>query len=215
VIVDSEPARERATTAYLAGHGVSADPELFAAMMGRRVRELADALAPLVGRSPERTLADLEAAYWRLAEERVEPMPGLHRAMERLAGAGLPLAVASSGTRAYVEHVLGRLGVRAAFATVASGEDVSRGKPDPEVYLLAAERLGARPAACVAIEDAPHGVAAARAAGMRVVAVPHPLVAGLDLGAADVVVGDLDAAASWILARVRGRRSAPRGRPGR
>jgi HAD superfamily hydrolase (TIGR01509 family) len=199
VIVDSEPARERATTAYLARHGVAADPELFTAMMGRRVRELADALAPLVGRSPERTLADLEAAYWRLAEEQVEPMPGLHRAIARLAGAGLPLAVASSGTGAYVEHVLGRLGVRQAFAAVVCGEDVTHGKPDPEVYLLAAARLGAEPAACVAIEDAPHGVAAARAAGMRVVAVPHPLVAAADLAPADAVVADLDAAASWIL----------------
>jgi HAD superfamily hydrolase (TIGR01509 family) len=201
VIVDSEPAREQATVAYLAGHGVTADPELWAAMMGRRVRELADALAPLVGRSPEQTLVDLESAYWRLAEERVAPMPGLRPAIARLAGAGLPLAVASSGTAAYVEHVLDRLGVRSAFAVVVSGEDVRRGKPDPEIYRLAAERLGAEPAACVAIEDAPHGVAAARAAGMRVVAVPHPLVAGLDLGAADAVVADLEAAAAWILAQ--------------
>ncbi|HYY80960.1 MAG TPA: HAD family phosphatase [Actinomycetes bacterium] len=201
VIVDSEAARERATVDYLAARGVEAEPELFAAMMGRRVREMAESLAPLVRRSPAETLADLEAAYWRLAEERVEPMPKLREALDRLAGAGLPLAVATSGTRAYVEHVLGRLGVREAFAAVVSGEDVERGKPHPDVYLLAAERLAADPADCVAIEDAPHGIAAARAAGMRVVAVPHALVAGLDFSAADVVVGDLAQAAEWILSR--------------
>jgi HAD superfamily hydrolase (TIGR01509 family) len=199
VIVDSEPARERFTVDYLTGHGVAVDPDLFTGLIGRRVREMADALAPLVGRTLEQTLADLDAGYWRIATERVDPMPRLHRAVERLAGAGLPLAVATSGTRAYVEHVLDRLGVRAAFAAVVSGQDVTRGKPDPEVYLLAAERLGADPAACVAIEDAPHGVAAARAAGMRVVTVPHPLVAGLDFTPPRQVARDLDAAVDWIL----------------
>jgi beta-phosphoglucomutase-like phosphatase (HAD superfamily) len=82
---------------------------------------------------------------------------------------------------------------------VVSGEEVANGKPDPEVYLLAAARLGADPGDCAAVEDAPHGIAAARAAGMRVVAVPHPLTAGLDLSAADAVVADLRAAADWIL----------------
>jgi beta-phosphoglucomutase-like phosphatase (HAD superfamily) len=86
-----------------------------------------------------------------------------------------------------------------AFAAVVSGEEVAEGKPAPDVYLLAAERLGADPAACVAVEDAPHGIAAARAAGMRVVAVPHARTRALDLGHADVVVDDLEAAAAWIL----------------
>jgi HAD superfamily hydrolase (TIGR01509 family) len=126
-------------------------------------------------------------------------MPGLHAAVDRLAAAGLPLAVASSGTRAYVDHVLDLLGVRAAFATVVSGEDVHNGKPDPEIYLLAAARLHADPADCVAVEDTTHGIAAAHGAGMRAVAVTHPMNATLDLSAADAVVADLTAAAAWIL----------------
>jgi hypothetical protein len=87
----------------------------------------------------------------------------------------------------------------AAFAAVVSGEDVRHGKPDPEIYLLAAERLQADPGDCVAIEDTTHGIAAARGAGMRAVAVTHPMNATLDLSAADAVVADLDAVASWIL----------------
>jgi beta-phosphoglucomutase-like phosphatase (HAD superfamily) len=200
VMVDSEPVHERANAEYLAGLGISVDDqELFDDMMGRRVRELTDALAERLGLEPERVFADREAIFWRLLDQGIEPMPGLHAAVDRLAGAGLPLAVASSGTRAYVHHVLERLQVRAAFAAVVSGEDVRHGKPDPEIYLLAAERLHADPGDCVAIEDTTHGIAAARGAGMRSVAVTHPMNATLDLSAADAVVADLDAAAAWIL----------------
>jgi HAD superfamily hydrolase (TIGR01509 family) len=169
-------------------------------MLGRRVRDLTDAIAEQAGIPPEEAFAGREAVFWRLLEEAPPPMmPGLRPALARLAGAGLRLAVASSGTRGYVAHVLDRLGVAGAFAAVASGEEVADGKPDPGVYLLAAERLGTDPAACVAVEDAPHGIAAARAAGMRVVAVCHARTEALDLSQADVVVADLEAAADWIL----------------
>jgi len=200
VIVDSEPTHERANAEYAASLGATYDGRLADEMMGRRVRDLTDALALEVGLPPDEVFAGREAVFWRLLDEGLEPMPGLHAAIGKLAGAGLPLGVASSGTRAYVEHVLDRLGVRDAFATVVSGEDVAHGKPDPEIYLLAAERLGARPADCVAVEDATHGIASARAAGMRTVAVRHALNADLDLSAADAVAGDLAAAVNWILA---------------
>jgi HAD superfamily hydrolase (TIGR01509 family) len=199
VLVDSEPVHERANAEYLAGLGVTFDQELADDMMGRRVRELTDALAQRLGLEPERVFSDREAIFWRLLDQGLQPMPGLHAAVDRLAGAGLPLAVATSGTRAYVDHVLDRLRVRAAFAAVVSGEDVRNGKPDPEIYLLAAERLHADPGECVAVEDTTHGIAAAHGAGMRAVAVTHPLNATLDLSAADAVVADLTAAAAWIL----------------
>jgi HAD superfamily hydrolase (TIGR01509 family) len=202
VMVDSEPLQERATAAYLASLGAEAlaDAELLDDMMGRRVRELTDALAERLGLDPDQVFEEREAVFWRLLDKGIEAMPGLHAAVDRLAAAGLWLAVASSGTRAYVDHVLDRLGVRGAFATVVSGEDVHHGKPDPEIYLLAAERLHADPGDCVAIEDTTHGIAAARAAGMRAVAVTHPMNAALDLSAADAVLPDLAAAADWILA---------------
>jgi HAD superfamily hydrolase (TIGR01509 family) len=200
VLVDSEPTHERANLEYLAGVGVTLDPALAAAMLGRRVRDLTDAVAEQAGLPPEEAFAGREAVFWRLLQEAPPPpMPGLRPALARLAGAGLRLAVASSGTRAYVAYVLDRLGVAGAFAAVVSGEEVVDGKPDPGVYLLAAERLGADPAACVAVEDAPHGIAAGRAAGMRVVAVPNARTAALDLRQADVVVADLAAAADWII----------------
>jgi beta-phosphoglucomutase-like phosphatase (HAD superfamily) len=98
-----------------------------------------------------------------------------------------------------IDLVLDRAGLAGYFRATVSSEEVARGKPAPDVYLLAAERLRADPADCVAVEDAPHGIAAARAAGMRVVAVPHARTRALDLSQADVVVNDLEAAAAWIL----------------
>jgi HAD superfamily hydrolase (TIGR01509 family) len=200
VVVDSEPTHERANTEWLGSLGAVLVPNLAEAMMGRRVRDLTDVIARQAGLPPDEAFAGREAVFWRmLGEQALLPMPGLRPALARLAGAGLPLAVASSGTRAYVEHVLAGLGVADAFAAVVSGEEVADGKPAPDVYLLAAERLGADPADCVAVEDAPHGIAAARAAGMRVVAVPHARTKALDLSRADKVVPDLEAAAGWIL----------------
>jgi HAD superfamily hydrolase (TIGR01509 family) len=170
-------------------------------MMGRRVRELTDTLAERFGKPPEEVLAAREAIFWRLLEDGgVRPMPGLVTAIARLKGAGLVLAVATSGTRAYVELVLHRLGVRAAFRAVVSGEDVTFGKPHPESYLRAAALLAATPADCVALEDTVHGVTAARAAGMHAVAVPNAMTAGMDFSAAEAVVADLEAAAGYVLA---------------
>jgi HAD superfamily hydrolase (TIGR01509 family) len=204
VVVDSEPTHERANTEWLASLGTALAPDLAEAMMGRRVRDLTDVVARQAGLGPEEAFAGREAVFWRmLGEQALPPMPGLRAALARLAAAGLPLAVASSGTRTYVEHVLAGLRVAGAFAAVASGEEVASGKPAPDVYLLAAERLGADPADCVAVEDTPHGVAAARAAGMRVVAVPHARTEALDLSQADVVVADLEAAAAWIIGSPR------------
>jgi HAD superfamily hydrolase (TIGR01509 family) len=201
VIVNSEPIHEQATDEYLASLGIPDDEALRQDMMGRRVRELTDVLAERLGRPPEEVSAEREAIFWRLLErDGPRPMPGLGAAIARLSRAGLELAVATSGTRAYVGFVLERLGVRAAFKAVVSGDDVTLGKPDPETYLLTAALLGADPADCVALEDTFHGVTAARSAGMHAVAVPNALTAGMDFSAADAVVADLEAAAEYVLA---------------
>jgi HAD superfamily hydrolase (TIGR01509 family) len=201
VIVDSEPVHERATDEYMASLGIPRDEALSQDMMGRRIRDLTDVLAKRLGRPPDEVFAEREAIFWHLLErDGPRPMPGLEPAIARLKAAGLELAVATSGTRSYVDFTLERLGVAAAFKLVVSGEDVTHGKPDPETYLLAAELLGAGPADCVALEDTLHGVTAARAAGMHAVAVPNALTAGMDFSGANAVVADLEAAAGYVLA---------------
>jgi HAD superfamily hydrolase (TIGR01509 family) len=201
LIADSEPLHDRANDLYVERAGLTLDEGLRDEMMGRRVRELTDVLAAQRAQPPDPVFAAREAIFWELLEgEGVQAMPGLDKAVARLTAAALPLAVVSSGTSDYVEFVLRWLGVRGAFQVVVSGEEVRRGKPDPEGYLLAARLLRAEPADCVALEDTFHGIAAARAAGMHAVAIPNALTAGTDFSAADAVVDDLEAAAAYVLA---------------
>lgn len=103
-----------------------------------------------------------------------------------LRDAGVPAAVCTSSGRDYLEALLDHLDLRGWFATTVAREDTDDHKPDPAPYRLAADRLGLDPAACVAVEDTPAGIASAQAAGMRVLGVDRGL--GLDVGGADRVV---------------------------
>jgi HAD superfamily hydrolase (TIGR01509 family) len=123
--------------------------------------------------------------------------PGFEELLAAGLGAGLPCAVASSSARKLVEATLRRFGVLDRFHAVTTGNDVERHKPAPDVFLLAAERLGVPPAACIVLEDSMAGVRAARAAGMRVVAVPER-DAERFAGLADAVVDDLHGARAWL-----------------
>ena len=106
--------------------------------------------------------------------EREPPfLPGAREAVERLADRW-PLGLASSSNRVVIDTVLDKLGVAGRFAATASSEEVGRGKPAPDVFLEVARRLGAEPAAVVAIEDSANGIRSAHDAGMRVVVFPNP-----------------------------------------
>jgi sugar-phosphatase len=136
-----------------------------------------------------------------------EPMPGVTAAVARFRRYGLRLAIASSSPRRLIDAVCDRLGLDG-IEVRCSAMDEARGKPAPDVYLTAARKLGVAAAACLALEDSPNGVASAKAAGMRCVAIPDPLLAGHPrYGEADLVLRsltDLDDAALRRLG-VRGR----------
>ncbi len=149
------------------------------------------------------------AAYDPVLRAQVEAMPGAPETVAALAALGLPLAVASASPRQQVLAVLERLGLRAIIGVVAAGDEVARGKPAPDVYLLACARLGTDPARCVAVEDSGPGLAAAKAAGLRVVAVPSPATAGqVAIVGADLVLSSLVGAEAPIVGLLR-RRSSP------
>jgi HAD superfamily hydrolase (TIGR01509 family) len=93
-------------------------------------------------------------------------MPGAIELIDALAAAGFKLGVGSSGPPENIRVTLDKLGRTARFSAIVTGADVQRGKPDPQVFLLAAERLGVPPARCAVVEDAPQGVEAANRAGM-------------------------------------------------
>lgn len=112
-----------------------------------------------------------EGLYRELSRGRLRPMKGLQRLIDRLADDGIPVALATSAPRLNVEHTLAELGLTGAFPVIVRGEEVARGKPAPDVFLEAARGLGVEPGDCLVFEDAPIGIEAAQAAGMRVVAL--------------------------------------------
>lgn len=113
-----------------------------------------------------------EELYREVIRERgIVPLPGVREFLAVLAEAAVPCAIASSTHRANIETSLEMLGLRGHFLALVTAEDVSRGKPDPEVFLKAAAALGKRPGDCVVFEDAPVGIAAANAGGIAAVGV--------------------------------------------
>jgi HAD superfamily hydrolase (TIGR01509 family) len=115
-------------------------------------------------------------------------MPGVEPLLRDAKALGLGRAVASSSSCGWVEGWLQRHGIRDLFDVVVARDDVTRVKPDPELFLLAARRLGAPPEACVVFEDSPNGMRAALAAGMRCVAVPNQLTSRIERPEVDRVV---------------------------
>ena len=134
------------------------------------LRRLVD---PAIGADEIERIAGAKERRYRelVAAEGIEPLPGVRSWLAALRADGWRLAVASSAPRENLDAVLVATGIEGAFDAIVSGEDVARGKPDPDVFLAAAERLGAPPERCVVVEDAPAGVLAGRRAGMRVIAV--------------------------------------------
>ena len=131
----------------------------------------------------------------RLLERYEAELPLIDGAVEsaRRLAAAFPLAVASSSNRPVIERVLARAGLDELFAATVSSEEVERGKPAPDVYLEAARRLGIEASRCAAVEDSHNGIRSAKAAGMRVLAIPNPsFPPGADaLAEAEVVLNSL------------------------
>jgi len=119
------------------------------------------------------------------------PMPGVEAVIAAAHSAGIPLAVASSSSRAWVEGNLNRLGLRQHFQAVYTADDVVRVKPDPTLYRLAAGSLGAQPQQTLAIEDSRTGMLAAKGAGLRCLVVPNSVTQFSDFSLADLRLASL------------------------
>jgi len=174
VLIDSGAHHRAAWRALLDELGVApARPDYWRLTIGRPGNE---AVELLLGRelswTEARRLADRKRDhYLRLARHGLPAVRGVTTFLDELATASIPCAVATSASRGDVDRLLGPLGLRERFVAAIAAEDVRFGKPDPEVYLLAAEALGVPPRACLVFEDSVVGVQAARRAGMRVIGV--------------------------------------------
>ncbi len=190
LICDTESSSfETAKTIY-ADHGVELTVAQWQDRIGTHARPWYADLEAVVGALP-----DLDAVMERRRSAHHEQvraeaaMPGVDAFVVAAAEAGYGLGVASSSSPGWVTEHLDRLGLLDRFSVVSCANGDVPAKPDPRVYRLAVEQLGVSAAEAVAFEDSPNGVAAARAAGLRCVAVPNRLTESLDLSAADVIVG--------------------------
>ena len=132
-----------------------------------------------------------------------ELLPGVLQHIEEARSRGLKLGVASSSTTGWVKGHLARLGILDRFHCLRCRDDVANVKPAPDLYLAVLECLGVAAAEAVAIEDSPNGITAAKQAGLRCVAIPNVITAGLDLSRADVVLSSLaEVSLAELLTRV-------------
>jgi HAD superfamily hydrolase (TIGR01509 family) len=176
VLVDSEPVWEQVRRAYVARHAGSWQPDTQSRLMGMSTGEWARYLSDELGVDrPADVVADeVVAEMARRYDEDLPLMPGAVDAVRRI-GARWRLGLASSSPASLIRRVLADAGLTDAFDVALSTEDVARGKPDPDVYLTVAGRLGVAPGDCAAVEDSSNGLRSASAAGMAVIAVPHPV----------------------------------------
>ncbi len=132
-----------------------------------------------------------EATFRRIIGKDIKPLPGALELVKALDEGGIRMAIASSTTIENIHLIVGSLGIADYFKAVITGHDVTEGKPSPQVFLLAAQRIGAEPKNCIVIEDAVAGVKAAKSAGMYCVAVSnsHPQE---KLKQADLIVASLE-----------------------
>ncbi len=169
-LLDSETIYAQAFAAAAGSIGLTLPPGLYAGLVGISTPERRALLAAALG--PAFPAETFFAAYYRhraaLLAGGVPVRPGAHALLRRLS---LPKAVATAASRATATGHLRRAGLAGYFDVVATRDDVRRGKPAPDVFLLAAARLGVAPERCIAVEDSANGAAAARAAGMRVIMV--------------------------------------------
>jgi len=143
-----------------------------------------------------------EAAFREILAADFPAMPGVHELLEGLRAAGFLMAIGSSGPPENVALVTQRLDGRGLFGATVSATDVTRGKPDPQVFLIAAEKLGVPPARCVVVEDAPPGIEAAHAAGMVAVGLASTGRTAESLAAAELVVRRLDGLSPEVIGRL-------------
>ena len=204
VIVDSNPAHREAWAAFNLQYGLETTEEMHLRMYGRRndqiVRDyfgdaLSDEEVAARGRAKE-------ALYREMIADRIEGMlvPGVRAFLDRYPG--IPKAVASNAEPENVDFLLDKAGLRPYFRAVVDGHQVSNPKPHPDVYLLAASKLGVSPARCVVFEDSPSGALAGTAAGMTVIGIRTTYVNLPDvvLSVDNFISGDL---IEWVQAQFR------------
>ncbi len=179
-LVDSEPNYLVSDRAFFALWDIDFTKEINDGMMGRGTMDFFRILARLFPASPltalpfEERIARRDSYYLDFLASRNLAFPVMSELVEVLHGRGLPLAIASGSSPTVINATLAATGLASRFSVVLSSSEVSKGKPDPEVFLETARRLGVSPQRCLVFEDAVHGLTAAKRALMRCIVFPAP-----------------------------------------
>lgn len=193
VLIDSQPYHFKADIDTMAEYGVIKDQKFYEAFAGTltsdRMRILKDLFKldiPVEEMVKKREDMILEI----MAREDIKPVSGIPEFLKSIKNRGLKTAVASSSGYDLIGLILSRLGISEYFDSITSGNDVKRGKPDPDVFLLAAERIGVNPRDCFVVEDSENGVKAAKSAGMKALGYINPTSGYQCLDMADFITDD-------------------------
>lgn len=205
LIVDSEPVHQRSVNLLLARRGVNyrfEDEEYGRCFVGIPVVQnihLLQARFDLRG-TPAEIMAERESIYEELIADpaNLAMMPGVVSFLDAMCARGMLLGVASGSPRNQVGMILRGMNLTHRFQAIVAGNDVPRTKPAPDVYLRAASLLNVAPADCVALEDSATGIAAAKAGGLRAIAIPNQYTAHQDLSQADARAPSLGEALRWL-----------------
>ena len=189
VLVDSEPLHARATTLWAATVGVTLRPEYFNDLIGMTVFDQVARVVRGTGHDPTQAYHAREEHFWGLIDQ-LQPMAGMVDLIRRLHAAGTRIAIASNGSRDYLQHVIDTLKIGAMIQGFVCIDDITHPKPDPEPYLKAAALLDLEPPACVAVEDSGPGMTSALAAGMSVILVNSAPASTLSVPAGVEVAAD-------------------------
>jgi sugar-phosphatase len=208
LLIDSEPLWQRAEIEIFGRLGLELTQEQAQETLGIRSDEVVRIRHAQAGWNLDTDPLDeveeeIVQGVRDLVAEVGEAKDGVDHAIDFCADKGLVLAVASSSRMIIIEAALDRLGIRDRFAVVYSAEDEPVGKPDPGVYLTTARMLGVKPETCLALEDSPAGLEAAKAAGMKCIVVPDPAAVGDPrLAAADLELDSLSDLDDSVWARL-------------
>ncbi len=173
--------------------GLRMTDEIRNVMLGRRPHEAMRNMLDLTGleETPDELIAESWVIFSGLLDDHLRPMPGLFELLAHLEARTLPKGVATSSPRSYMEGILGRFDLLPRFPLTLTSEDVERGKPQPDIYLKAAARLGISPGEMLVLEDSEAGTKAASAAGAVIISVPHRHTASHDFSTATHVAESL------------------------
>jgi beta-phosphoglucomutase family hydrolase len=173
VLLDSGPPHFRSWQLLARENGLEMTETLFWESFGKTNDQILPLLfkRSLKAEESKRFSDRKEELYREIIRGKVQPLPGLKKLIEDLAKPGMKLAVGSSGPRLNVELVIEELGLGEYISSYTCAEDVTRGKPDPEVFIKAAKKLGIPPERCLVVEDSVHGIEAAMRAGMKCIAI--------------------------------------------